>query len=136
MSLGEPRSCHDRSQQPRVTGSPDHQEEALAGGLWAGLGHQVECDPTFKWGSSHWGLTPMRIAVSLEINILLPCPGTPGCLGAQFGNCEIYISMPSGLVHGLWLDSAPTQVNSLSLWLTVLDKGVYLQWLCSLGCAG
>ena len=44
--------------------------------------------------------------------------------------------MPSGLVHGLWLDSAPTQVNSLSLWLTVLDKGVYLQWLCSQGCAG
>lgn len=33
-------------------------------------------------------------------------------------------------------DSAPTQVNSLSLWLTVLHKGVYLQWLCSQGCAG
>lgn len=34
------------------------------------------------------------------------------------------------------LDSALAQVNSLSLWLTVLYKGVYLQWLCSQGCAG
>lgn len=49
-------------------------------------------------GVSH----PWRIAVSLEINILLLRPYTPGCLGAQFGNCDVDLYF-----HALWSGAWP-----------------------------